>query len=91
MKLRNLMDAAFDETWFRVKDGDRTVDVWNADYFGGYQPVMDEIEDLLDRDVDEYYLEIIKDPEASPEYPKIPKKTPAIVVYLLEKKRRRAR
>jgi len=91
MKLRNLMDAAFDETWFRVKDGDRTVDVWNADYFGGYQPVMDEIEDLLDRNVDEYYLEIIKNPEADPEYPHIPKKTPAIIVYLEKKRRRRAR
>ena len=88
MLLHELMDVAFDETWFRVKDGDRTVDVWNADYMGEYGPVMEEIEDLLDREVEEYYLEIIDDPEADPEYPNIPEKSPAIIVYLLEKKMR---
>ena len=65
MKLRDLMNAAFDETWFCVVTPDKQEHFfWNADYVGWHPDVMPELEPLLDREFDEFELVIRKDPEA---------------------------
>lgn len=68
MTLGTLMDNAFDETWFCVvtPDGEEHL-FWNADYLGGHEETMDELEPLLDREFDEFELTIRKDPEAEAE------------------------
>lgn len=65
MKLRELMDRAFDETWFCIvtPDGEEHY-VWNADYLGGYEPTLEELEPLLDREFDEFELVVRDNPEA---------------------------
>lgn len=78
MKLRELLDEAFDETWVRIAKPDgKRVDLWVADYIGGYEPVMDELEPLLDSETDgEFMLEIDKSPETG-------KPVPIMVVTLM--------
>lgn len=65
MTLGDLMDQAFDETWFCVvtPDGEEHF-FWNADYLGGHDETMEELEPLLDREFDEFELVIRDDPEA---------------------------
>lgn len=65
MTLRELMDQAFDETWFCVvtPDGEEHL-FWNADYLGWHPSVMPELEPLLDMQFDEFELVVRKDPEA---------------------------
>lgn len=65
MTLRELMDQAFDETWFCVvtPDGEEHL-FWNADYLGAHPSVMPELEPLLDMEFDEFELVVRKDPEA---------------------------
>lgn len=65
MKLEELMNQAFDETWFCVvtPDGQEHF-FWNADYVGWHPDVMPELEPLLDREFDEFELVIKKNPEA---------------------------
>lgn len=76
MKLRTLMDRAFDEVWFCIvsPDGEEHL-VWSADYIGGYEPTLEELEPLLDRGFDEFDLIMRKDPESdavnAPEVPMI--------------------
>ena len=76
MKLRTLMDRAFDEVWFCIVDpsGEEHL-IWNADYVGGYEPTLEELEPLLDRRFEEFDLITRKDPESTavnaPEVPMI--------------------
>lgn len=65
MKLEELMNQAFDETWFCVvtPDGEEHY-FWNADYLGWHPDVMPELEPLLDREFDEFELVIRNNPEA---------------------------
>ena len=76
MKLRTLMDHSFDEVWFCIVDpnGEEHL-IWNADYVGGYEPTLEELEPLLDRRFEEFDLITRKDPELTavnaPEVPMI--------------------
>ena len=65
MTLGDLMDLAFDETWFCVvtPDGEEHF-FWTADYLGGYAETMEELEPLVEREFDEFDLVIRDDPEA---------------------------
>ena len=65
MKLRELMDCAFDEVWFCVvtPDGEEHYFL-NSDYVGWHPDVVPELEPLLDREFDEFDLVMKKDPEA---------------------------
>ena len=64
MTLGDLMDQAFDETWFCVvtPDGEEHF-FWNADYLGGHAETMAELEPLLDREFDDFDLMTRPDPE----------------------------
>ena len=64
MTLGELMGAAFDETWFCVvtPDGEEHL-FWNADYIGGHPDVMPELEPLLEREFEEFGLDVRKNPE----------------------------
>jgi hypothetical protein len=68
MKLEELMNAAFDETWFCVvtPDGEEHM-FWNADYLGWHPDVMPELEPLLEREFEDFALEIRKNPEIDSE------------------------
>lgn len=72
MKLHELMDHAFDETWFCVVTPDgKEHYFWNADYLGWHPDVMPELEPLLDLEFDEFELVIRKSPEINQEYPMV--------------------
>lgn len=63
MKLSELMNNAFDETWFvLVPPSGEEMYVWNADYFGWHQDVMPSLEPHLEREVDEYAIIMRPDP-----------------------------
>ena len=64
MKLRELMDCAFDEVWFCVvtPDGEEHYFL-NSDYVGWHPDVVPELEPLLDREFDEFDLVMKKNPE----------------------------
>lgn len=85
MKLKTLFDHAFDETWIKVKvkDGDETHFFWSADYIGAHPDVMPELEPLLGRTFDEFWLEYGRDPEN----PKM--RTAMLCVELNERRKRR--
>lgn len=76
MKLRTLMDRALDEVWFCIvsPDGEEHI-VWSADYIGGYERTLEELEPLLDRGFYEFDLIMRKYPESdavnAPEVPMI--------------------
>lgn len=81
MKLRELMDAAYDECWFLVVEPDgKQHHFYNADYIGGYKEVMDELEPFLGMEFFSFNAEMIWDPE--PEDPEVVDKVPAIWVDL---------
>lgn len=65
MKLRDFLNQIYDETWVKIKvSKSKKFDLWMADYIGGYEPVMKDIEPYLDRDiVEEVYTTIEDDPE----------------------------
>lgn len=63
--LKDLMDLAFDETWFHVVDGDADHFFWAADYIGGHEETMAELRPLLSRTFgEEFTLEVRANPEA---------------------------
>lgn len=65
MKLRDFLDVWFDETWIRIVKTDRSkIEVWMADYIGGHEPTMEELDPYLDCELDDNtYLTTGKDPE----------------------------
>lgn len=72
MKLSELMDNAFDETWFvLVPPSGEELYVWNADYLGWHPDVMPQLEPHLERDVDEYEIITRRDPETQELVPMI--------------------
>lgn len=69
MKLREFLNQIYDEVWVKIKVSKRKkFDLWMADYIGGYEPVMKDIEPYLDRDIiEEVYTTIEKNPECEDE------------------------
>ena len=67
MTLGNFMNQFFDETWFRITDLKGQVhDIWCADYIGGYEPVMEELDPMLRKTIeDDVSVEVHTDPEDS--------------------------
>lgn len=64
MTLSDLMNNAFDETWFvLVPPSGEELYVWNADYLGWHPDVMPSLEPHLDREVDEYSIIMRPNPE----------------------------
>lgn len=72
MTLEELMNNAFDETWFViVPPSGEELYVWNADYLGWHPDVMPQIEPHLERRVDEYEIITRRDPETQELVPMI--------------------
>jgi hypothetical protein len=64
MKLSELMNNAFDETWFvLVSQSGEELYVWNADYLGWHPDVMPILDPYLHREVEEYSIVTRPDPE----------------------------
>lgn len=58
MKLRELLDIAYDETWLKVVDNETNGDseelfVWAADWVGGDKATLERLQPLLDREVED--------------------------------------
>ena len=51
MKLKDLLNVTFDETWVKILDTHDTHFVWVADYIGGDKEMLDTLQPLLDREV----------------------------------------
>ena len=64
MTLRDLMEATFDETWLCIvtPDGEEHL-VWNADYIGGLDETIMELENVIDCEVEDVELVIRDDPD----------------------------
>ena len=65
MKLAELLNVMFDETWMRITKSDgKQVDVWVADYIGGYSNTMEMLKPLLFCEIEDGVdLAITTDPE----------------------------
>lgn len=64
--VEDLLNIVYDEQWVRLcfhNDEDKHIDVWGADWIGGYQPVLDELEPYLDCEVDDMFVANCKSPE----------------------------
>lgn len=58
MKLKELLDLAYDETWLKVVDRETNGDyeelfVWAADWIGGDKATLERVQPLLDREVED--------------------------------------
>lgn len=58
MKLRELLDITYDETWLKVVDNETNGDseelfVWAADWVGGDRATLERVRPLLDREVED--------------------------------------
>lgn len=58
MKLKELLDTAYDETWLKVVDNETNGDseelfVWAADWVGGDKATLERMQPLLDREVED--------------------------------------
>ena len=64
MTLNDLLDHIDDETWVRLAlpDGSHS-DIWVADYVGGDSGTMTLLRPLLDLEVDDFAVEMLKPPE----------------------------
>lgn len=68
MTVRDLLNIAYDEQWVRLYiDGAESepamIDVWGADWIGGYEVTLKEVDPYLDYEVDDMVVEEHDDPE----------------------------
>ena len=77
MKLKDLLNVTFDETWVKILDTSDTYFVWVADYIGGDKETLDTLQPLLDREVVDVCTRIESTPETKDS------KEPILVVSLV--------
>lgn len=71
MKLKSLLDSVYDEVWVRVEfqnfENDKPprepLEVWGADWIGGYEPTLEEVKPYLHKDIDDLCIVNHKHPE----------------------------
>ena len=63
IKLKDLLNVTFDETWVKILDTYDTYFVWVADYIGGDEETLDMLKPLLDREVIDVFTRIRGTPE----------------------------
>lgn len=63
IKLKDLLNVTFDETWVKILDTYDTYFVWVADYIGGDKETLDTLKPLLDREIVDVYTSISGTPE----------------------------
>ena len=77
IKLKDLLNVTFDETWVKILDTYDTYFVWVADYIGGDEETLDTLKPLLDREVVDICTRIESTPETKDS------KEPILVVSLV--------
>lgn len=82
MKLRDLLNVAYDETWIKAVDNETNGDyeelfVWVADWIGGDKTTLDRVQPLLDREIEDVTLRMEGTPGNSDAH------DPVIVVNLV--------
>ena len=83
MTVDELMAESGHEVYFCVVTHDEEEHVFiSSDYHGAHPDVMPELEPLLDREIEEFSLEIRDDPEKG--WIDNADKVPMIVIYLVE-------
>lgn len=83
MTVNELMAESGHEVYFCVVTHDEKEHVFlSSDYHGEHPDVMPELEPLLDREIEEFDLEIRDDPERG--WLDNADKVPMIVIYLVE-------
>lgn len=70
MKVKDILNIVFDEQWLRLsfdkEDGwlkNKHINVWGADWIGGYEPTLKELDPYLNCEVDDMVVEEFDDPE----------------------------
>lgn len=65
--VEDFLNLVYDEQWVRLiledKTDDSHIDVWGADWIGGYEKTLKEVEPYLDYEVDDMVVEEFDDPE----------------------------
>ncbi len=65
--VEDFLNIVYDEQWVRLifDDGshDSHIDVWGADWIGGYKDTLEEVEPYLDYEVDDMVVEEFDHPE----------------------------
>jgi hypothetical protein len=67
MTVEEFLDIVWDEQWVRLtfedESHDTHIDVWGADWIGGYDGTVDEVRPWLEYEVDDMKVETHKSPE----------------------------
>ncbi len=67
MTVEDFLNVVYDEQWVRLVFDDSShenhIDVWGADWIGGYEPTLEELEPWLNCEVDDMVVEENDDPE----------------------------
>jgi len=65
--VEDLLNIVYDEQWVRLvfddESHDSHIDVWGADWIGGYEETLKEVEPYLDCEVDDMVVEEFDHPE----------------------------
>lgn len=64
--VEDFLNLVYDEQWVRlIFDGedDKHIDVWGADWIGGYEETLKEVKPYLDYEVDDMVVEEFDNPE----------------------------
>ena len=65
MTVEDLLNIVYDEQWLilELPDGKGELQVWGADWIGGWKDTIEEVDPWRDCEVDELYAKREKDPE----------------------------
>lgn len=69
--VQDFLDIVYDEQWVKLcfeDEPNKNIDIWGADWIGGYEETLEEVEPYLDYEVDEMFVAKCKNPESSPKY-----------------------
>ena len=65
--VKDFLNLVYDEQWVRLifedKSHDNHIDIWGADWIGGYEETLKEVEPYLDYEVDDMVVEEFDNPE----------------------------
>lgn len=65
--VEDFLNLVYDEQWVRLifedKSHDSHIDIWGADWIGGYEETLKEVEPYLDCGVDDMVVREFDDPE----------------------------
>lgn len=71
MTIEDLLNETDHEVWVKIITKKKSIEVWTADFHGGYDPVLKEIKPFLSKEIggDGIFIDMFKNPEGSGKVP----------------------